>query len=221
LVVNGSVGAGGLTATGGTLSGAGTIAGAVVVQAGATLAPGTNSIGTLAINNSLTLASGSTTRIEISKTGSVTTGDAITGLASVSYGGTLVVTNIGAGTLAAGDTFVIFPSTTYSGGFAAITLPAPGAGLAWANRLALDGSLSVVSTAPTNLVLGSSGPGLVLSWPAGYTGWRLLMQTGSLASGLSPNTNDWMTVSGSPVTNQIFVPVDPTLPLEFYRLVFP
>ena len=47
------------------------------------------------------------------------------------------------------------------------------------------------------------------------------MQTGSLTGGLSPNTNDWMTVAGSPVTNQIIVPVDPTLPLEFYRLIFP
>ncbi|MDR3458111.1 MAG: autotransporter-associated beta strand repeat-containing protein [Verrucomicrobiae bacterium] len=221
LVVNGAVGTGGLAATGGTLSGVGTISGAVTMQSGAILAPGTNSIGTLNINNSLTLAAGSATRIKISKAGSSTANDAIAGLTSVSYSGALAVTNIGAGALTAGDTFKIFSSAAYGGTFTTITLPPLGAGLDWANRLTLDGTLSVVSTAPTNIVLGTSGPGLTLSWPAGYTGWRLLMQTGGLANGISGNTNDWTTVAGSPATNQIIVPVDPALPLEFYRLVFP
>ena len=87
-----------------------------------------------------------------------------------------------------------------------------------------SGSLLVtipVATNPTNIVASVSGSNLNLSWPADHTGWRLLMQTNNLAQGISSNTNDWGTVSGSAGTNQVNVNIDPTKPTEFYRMVYP
>ena len=54
-----------------------------------------------------------------------------------------------------------------------------------------------VNTNPTNITATVSGNILSLSWPADHTGWRLLVQTNNLASGISSNTNDWATVPGS------------------------
>ena len=224
LLVNGSLGTGAVTITNtGTLSGNGVIGGAVTVQTGGTVAPG-SSIGRLAINNTLTLTSGGVTRIEISKTGAVLTNDSITGLTSIACDGALIVTNLGTTALTAGDTFQIFSAASYSGAFASVTLPALTGNLIWTNRLAMDGTLAVVnpvSTVPTNLVWSVSGTSLIFFWPSDHTGWRLAVQTNNLANGISADTNDWMTISGSTLTNQVVVPLDTTLPLDFYRLIYP
>ncbi len=78
-----------------------------------------------------------------------------------------------------------------------------------------------VNTNPTNLTATTSGSTLTLSWPADHTGWRLLMQTNSLAAGLSANTNDWTPVAGSAEINQTNLQINPALPTVFYRLVYP
>jgi autotransporter-associated beta strand protein len=86
------------------------------------------------------------------------------------------------------------------------------------------GSLQVavtVATNPTNIVATLSGTTLNLSWPADHTGWRLLQQTNHLAQGISANTNDWGTVSGSASTNKVSLTIDPAKPTEFYRMVYP
>jgi autotransporter-associated beta strand protein len=87
-----------------------------------------------------------------------------------------------------------------------------------------SGSLRVaipVATNPTNIVASVSGSTLHLSWPPDYIGWRLLIQTNHLAQGISTNPSDWGTVSGSAATNQVNLTIDPTLPCEFYRMVYP
>jgi hypothetical protein len=56
---------------------------------------------------------------------------------------------------------------------------------------------------------------MTFSWPQDHTGWTLEMQTNSLDIGLSTN---WVVVPGSAMTNQITVPIDPSIPLAFYRL---
>jgi autotransporter-associated beta strand protein len=224
LFVNGVLGTNTVKVAGGTLSGVGEIMGAVTVQSGGTFAPGTNAVGQFTIINSLTLAAGSTTRIEISKFGGVTTSDSVAGLTGLSCGGTITVTNLGGAAPAAGDTFKIFSAGSFSGAFAAANFPPPGSSLAWSNRLSIDGTLaviSVVSTMPTNLFWRVSGTNLTLSWPSDHTGWRLLMQTNHLAQGVSSNTNDWGMVANSQQTNQIVLPADPSLPAEFYRLAYP
>jgi hypothetical protein len=66
-----------------------------------------------------------------------------------------------------------------------------------------------------------SGTNLTLSWPLGHLGYRLLVQTNQLTAGISGNTNDWMVVPGSTLTNQVSLPVNQIIPSEFYRLVSP
>jgi autotransporter-associated beta strand protein len=143
LKVLGSLAAGSAVSVGaaGILSGTGTIGGPVTVNG--TLSPGTASIGALAIANALTL--NGTASLRISKTGSSLASDRVIGLSGVSYGGALVVTNIGGGTLATGDTFMLFSAGGYSGNFSSITLPALNAGLQWSlSNLAVNGSITVV-----------------------------------------------------------------------------
>ena len=72
---------------------------------------------------------------------------------------------------------------------------------------------------PVNL--GISGSSLQFNWPSDHVGWRLLMQTNHLASGFSPDTNDWTTVANSSGTNQVSLPLDATQPAGFYRLAYP
>ena len=142
---------------------------------------------------------------------------------AVTFGGTLTVTNVG-DALMAGDVFTLFNARGYSGSFAVTNLPPLSAGLAWSYSLAANGSIAVVATVslvPTNILLGLSGTTLALSWPADHTGWRLLMQTNNLGSGISAATNDWMTVLNSQLTNLVTLSLDPTVPGEYFRLVFP
>ena len=81
--------------------------------------------------------------------------------------------------------------------------------------------VSSVNTSPINIVASVSGNNLTLTWPSDHTGWRLLAQTNHLATGISSNTNDWGTVSGSASTNLVTIPIDPTKPTDFYRLIYP
>jgi autotransporter-associated beta strand protein len=84
--------------------------------------------------------------------------------------------------------------------------------------LAGAGSLSVkasVAPAAATLTYTLNGSQLVLNWPAGQ-GWRLLVQTNSLATGLGAN---WFNVPGAtpPYTNT----VNRANPTVFFRLTYP
>jgi autotransporter-associated beta strand protein len=221
LLVTGSLGTGSLVnVNGGTLGGTGTVNGPVLINAGGVLAPGVNGTGVLTVSNLLTL--GGTTLMELNKT-AAWTNDVIRCSGTVTYGGALVVTNLSASALALGNRFPLFSAPTRSGTFASITYPALAAGLGWTNKLAWDGSIEVVqvvNTTPTNVSYSVSGGQLTLAWPVDHTGWRLEAQTNALSTGLNP-AGVWATVPNSTATNQIVIPVDPTTPTVFYRLVYP
>jgi autotransporter-associated beta strand protein len=204
-------------ASGKTLRGNGSVLGSVTASSGATISPGF-SIGALVITNALTLQSGSTVSMEIDASGG--TNDIIAGLASVAYGGTLTVANLN-GTPAAGQSFKLFDAASYNNSFNTVNLPALAPGLIWTNRLAIDGTIAVISpvnTTPTNMTFNLTGSALHITWPADHTGWRLEAQTNAVEIGLSAN---WMTVPGSDATNELFLPVDPANGSVFYRLVYP
>ena len=138
-----------------TLGGTGFILGAVTVQSNATLAPGSG-LGTLTISNALTLQAGSTTRMEINK-GVAGTNDQVRGVGTLTFGGALLVTNVGGVAITAGDTFKLFAATSYAGSFSSTNLPALTVGLAWnTTQLGVSGTISVasapavVSVTPTN-----------------------------------------------------------------------
>jgi alpha-glucosidase len=134
-----------ITVSTGSLAGVGPVSGSVSIAAGATLSPGAG-LGTLLVSNSLSLAG--TTRMELDK--AAATNDAVRGLTSVSYGGTLVLSNLG-GAYAVGDAFKLFDAASYSGAFAALSPTAPGPGRAWdVSTLATDGTLRVIAGTTSN-----------------------------------------------------------------------
>ena len=184
LLVNGSIGSSAVTASsGGMLGGNGTISGAITVQSGGTLSPGTG-IGILTASNNVTFQTGSTNVMEISK--SPLTNDQLRVTGALTFGGTLVVSNL-SGSLAAGDKFKLFQAGSINNSFASYNLPTLTANLAWNTNNLSSGILSVVQTAPTNLVWQISNTNLNLSWPSSYTGWRLQVQTNALNAGLGTN----------------------------------
>ena len=149
------------------------------------------------------------------------TNDLVRGLTSVTYGGTLTLSNL-AGAITASNTFKLFSANSYSGAFAALIPASPGQDLAWnTNTLPTDGTLrvsSVVSTAPVTIASTASPSLLTLSWPADHIGWRLQAQTNSISVGLGTN---WFDVPNSTATNQMTFTLDPTSGSVFYRLRYP
>lgn len=129
--------------SGQTLQGNGTVNGNLLVGSGATVSPGgANAIGTLTVTNAITLSS--TTSMEVNKTSG--TKDQLNCAGTITYGGTLNVTNL-AGALAAGDSFKLFNAASYTGTFSLVT-PVPGPGLAWDTTGLNIGTIKVVSSAP-------------------------------------------------------------------------
>ncbi len=175
LTVNNTSGSGTGTASvtvneGATLAGNGIISGAVTVNAGATISPGSPAIGTLTVNNSVTLAGGSTTFIQINRTAG--TKDLLSVSSTLTYGGTLVVTNLN-GTLAIGDSFKIFNAGNYAGGFTNLVLPPLASDRMWyTGELNNNGTIRVVST---NFTVPQSitwiGDGVANVWNASALNW--------------------------------------------------
>jgi hypothetical protein len=161
------------------------------------------------------LQSGSTTVFEISKMAQ--TNDQLVVSGAMNYDGTLIVTNL-AGTFVGGESFKLFQAGAVSGSFSSNSLPALNAGLVWNTNSLGSGTLSVLQTTPTNLTWGVSGTNLNLSWPVGYVGWHLQVQTNVINVGLGTN---WVNVSGSSLTNSVALPMDAVQGAVFYRLVYP
>ncbi|MGC4012968.1 MAG: PA14 domain-containing protein [Luteolibacter sp.] len=136
----GTTGTGAVTIqSGGTLAGTGTL-GAATTIAG-TLSPGNGGIGTLAAGSKALTLQG-TASFEINKTAA--TSDQVQGISTLTYGGTLTVTNL-AGNFAAGDQFTLFAATSYTGSFSSISLPGLPIGLVWdTSSLSTNGTIKVV-----------------------------------------------------------------------------
>jgi hypothetical protein len=187
-----------------------------VVQAGATLAPG-DATGALTVNNTVTLAAGSTTIMGVN--GTTATNTEVLGASTLTYGGTLVLRNLG-GKLAANDTFKLFTAGSYSGSFTNVVSETAGQTITWdVSQLTVDGSVKVTSAvgAPVALTVTANAGTLNLAWPASQIGWTLESQTNSLSVGLGTN---WVAVAGSTTTNQLSLPVNPTNGAVFFRLVY-
>ena len=75
-----------------------------------------------------------------------------------------------------------------------------------------------VSTASPQITFGNNDGQIYVGWPADHTGWWLQMQTNSIGEGLGTN---WVNVSGSDATNQIFIPLNTTNGGAFFRLAYP
>lgn len=204
------------TVSSGTFGGSGTIAGPVLVAASGNLAPGTASIGTMTISGDLSLGGTFTAKVN---SANPQTADFVTGITTVTYGGTLTIVNQGPA-LTASDSFLLFSAATRTGAFLSIVPATPGAGLVWnTNTLTTDGILRIASagppTTPTNITFTVSGGNLTLTWPQDYTGWTLQSQANPLSVGISTN---WVDVPGSSATNSVIIPISPDNPAMFFRM---
>ncbi len=148
-------------ASGQTLGGIGQINGSLVVSAGATVSPagtkttmgytiGSNPTGTITVTTNITL--NGTTIIKLDGTG---VNDVLQANGSITYGGTLILTNISGSPLVAGNSFQVFNAFNRSGSFLTITPPTPGTGLAWDLSHLSSGQINGVITATTKPVIGS------------------------------------------------------------------
>ena len=212
LRVNGSLDAASAVtvASTGILGGQGTVGGSVTVLAGGSIAPG-NSIGTLTVGGNLTHAGNLS--IEVNRSGSASDQVNVSGSRTNSGTGTVTITNLGAA-LQAGDTFTLFNGPLLNGN--ALTIS--GASAVWTNKLALNGTISVVtpiSTTPTNISYTVSGSTLTLSWPLDHLTWTLQSNIVSVVS------TNWFAVPGSANNNQHVITVNPARSNVFYRMVYP
>ncbi|MDB6018241.1 MAG: hypothetical protein JWR19_2730 [Pedosphaera sp.] len=205
--------------SGQTLLGNGSLNGKLITAAGSILTPGP-SIGTLTVTNDIVL--GGSLLLELNRTQAQTSDRLNTILGTITGGGTLLVTNIGPA-LQAGDTFQLFSSAV--SGFTTVNLPGTnsfGNTYNWTNKLALNGSIQILTVVPANPLPGKiqfnvSGNTLSLSWPTN-AGWLLQAQTNALNVGLSTN---WVTVPGSDLMTGTNITINPTDGVVFYRLIFP
>ncbi len=208
-----------VVATNGFLGGTGTISAPVTVQQGGGVAPGNLAIGTLTINNSLTLLGGSTNTVKVNK-GAGSTHDLVVAN-SIAYAGTLFATNL-SGNINMSDTFHVFTAGSETGGFTNV-VGTPGPGLAWSFSAA-SGTLSViqgVNINPTNITFSVSSGNLNMSWPADHLGWTLEVQTNTTAVGLSTNLSSWYRIPNTSNVNSTNFPLVSTNNCVFYRLVYP
>ena len=175
------------------LQGNGTIAGSVTNANGGVISPGL-SVGKLILSNSPSLQGAII--MEISKTGPTLTNDQFQVIAPLTYGGSLVVSNLGPTALAVGDRFPIFIATSYSGGFTNIILPSLPNGLDWANNLTVDGSIEVIAAAlPTFSTISVSGTNVIVSGTNGTAGGNYAVLT---ATNVTTPLSNWVSL----VTNQ-------------------
>lgn len=209
---------GGTTIGTGVLAGSGNIPGDLAVTNGAVGGGSAAAIGTLSVSGNVSFSGAGGAFIRVNRSGSQSDKVSVGGTLASSSTGTVTVTNLGAA-LQVGDSFVLFPGKTVTGGN---TLSVTGAGVTWTNKLAVDGSIQVLSilptvnTNPTNITFSVSGGTVNLSWPADHIGWSLQAQTNTLGVGL--NTN-WATL-GFTTTNAASFPIIPGNPAVFYRLKY-
>ncbi len=170
------------------------------IESGANLWVGLDALGLPGINNfkirsSLVLQTNSATLTDVDA--DTTNGDMVTGVNNITFGGALVVTNIGVTPLVSGEQYPLFSfSGTESGNFSSVTiLPAVGVTGVFDPRTGiLTISGTPIPTTPTNLLVSADGSRVNLNWPTNYLGWSLQVQTNSLSVGLSTN---WFTIPGS------------------------
>jgi len=207
-LVNGSLRSSRVKVSSATIGGAGVINGPLTVEATGNLLPGMG-LGVLTISNSLFLAPGSTTSINLDALRNIST--RIEQLSHISYGGTLRVNNLaGPGTLTAGQSFHIFVAVAATGQFADI-LPSPSPGLAW-KFTPSTGTLTVVAQ-PVLSIVRSSANSLLLSWSDPT--FHLQAQTNSLSG------TNWFDIPGG-ATSPFIMPTDRrSATALFLRLVSP
>jgi fibronectin-binding autotransporter adhesin len=204
-----------------TLRGRGTINGSVNV--GGTVEPGGGpggNTGTITVTNLVTLSG--TAWMKLNRANTPNSDQVVSSLGSVTYGGNLVVTNIGA-QLHAGDTFTLFSGSGLSGGtFSSVVLPNY---YMWdQSQLGVNGSIRVTGTLPppalTNVDFSQlSNSNITLHAVNGAINGPVTVLT---STNLAAPISTWTVVTSTtfdPSGNlSLSITVDPALPQSFFIL---
>ena len=221
LLINGQIGTNTVAVTNGMLGGSGTILGPVTVLAAGTLAPGTDAIGTLTINNSFTNYGNLFFKVNKALSPSQSNDMASVSGTLLNVGtGTLTVSNAGPA-LTVGNKFKLFNKAMTGGG----SLTVAGANAVWNNNLAVDGTISVASLIPPKPLITTttlSGTNLIFSGTNGTAGNTYYVLTSTnvttpLANWVTNLTSTFAADGTFLVTN----PIVPGVPLRFYLLRVP
>ena len=210
-------------ATAQTLEGRGTLNGSLNVGGSGTVAPGGGpggNTGTLTVTNAITL--GATAWMKLNRANTPNSDQLVSSLSTITYGGTLVVTNIG-GRLQAGDTFTLFSGGGLSGGtFSTIILPNY---YNWnTNNLGVNGSISVAAVLPppaiTNVDISQLSLGTItLNASGGAPNSQVIVVT---STNLSLPLSSWTSIATNAFdpNGNLSIPVtaNPALPQNFYQL---
>ncbi|HXS69920.1 MAG TPA: hypothetical protein VN761_13830, partial [Candidatus Polarisedimenticolia bacterium] len=161
-------------------------------------------MGTFTVNGTLGINGHATMRIN--RDGGPNS-DSVTATGNITYGGSLIISNLSTTTLTTSDTFQLFNASAHTGNFASI-VGTPGPGLAYSFNPA-SGVLSIVTSTinsnPTNITFQAGGGNLTLSWPADHLGWTLQSNADSLL-----NSNAWFdypAATGSRDVDQVVIPM--------------
>jgi autotransporter-associated beta strand protein len=200
----------------GTLGGSGTLLGPVTVASGGHLAAALGAIGTFTINNSLTFQSGSGALLKLTSSSN----DQITGLTSVAYAGSLVVSNFGGAPLTVGSVYKLFNSAAAgTGNFSSVTL-LPG-GSATFNPATGELTITAVPVFSFNPPV-VSGTNLVLTGSGGTPGGSYALLTATnVATPLAAWTTNFTGVLNSSGGFSNSIPVNHVEPARFFRVRMP
>jgi autotransporter-associated beta strand protein len=210
----------------GTLAGMGPFYGPITIGSGGTLSPGgtatfLTAIGRMTNTSSLTLQPGSRCYLEVNLT--TKTNDAIVGMTSLTYGGTLVVTNVGALAFTNGTIVKLFDAASYVAGPVSILPAAPAPGLMWdTSSLAVDGTLHVVTSTSPVLTYPSRLPDGNVSFAInGGLGQGFTVRA---STNVSLPFSTWTILQSGTITTVPYIFSDLTAtnyPVRFYRISSP
>jgi hypothetical protein len=142
---------------------------------------------------------------------------------SVTYGGTLVLSNLSA-SVEIGDRFKLFSAASYAGKFTSILPSIPRAGRAWDTNSLTSGVLGVIAapTPPPQVGFGLSGTNLVIGGTSTlYSVTCYLLASTNLALPLA----NWTPVATNGFDSSgalsLTIGLDPNSPQTFFRLCVP
>ena len=205
------------------LRGRGTINGILDTTGGGMVAPGGGpggSTGAISVTNNINL--GGTAWMKLNRASTPNSDQLVSTLSTISYGGTLVVTNIGA-KLQPGDTFTLFHGGGLSvGSFGNVILPNY---YTWdTSKLGVNGSITVTAILPppslTNVDFSTLSSGTItLNAVNGAPNGPVTVLT---TTNLALPTSSWTTVTTTTFDSNgnlnLPITVDPTLPQSYFLL---
>ena len=221
LLVNGAIPSGTVTvAPGAVLGGSGSVVNVATVEAGGSIqggsANGSNTLTVATLNLGNTGTDTTYSRFIVAAGGNVA--------AAITLNGTNIVNILDPSLTVGTNTLFVYSGMIGGSGFGGFKLGMLPAGTTAhlldtgsAVQLGVTSVFTVNTNSPvmTNTLSGGT---LTLSWPLDHLGWRLLVQTNSLNTGL--NTN-WFTWPNSTNVTTVPIAINPANPTVLFRLMYP